>query len=241
MVLVWIDHITNYLDRQVIIFHSDKSYHPVVKGEQYRGKPLALEPGFDEDVDWFVIPWIGYGEMIIDIELPIKVVVGPHGANHSKDWLQFYNFQETALMSHWREMGTRTHWWDPGSHRHVHLSLTFAEIDGINSGEDIELVHLHFKGEFDVLTLRPPEVDNSDGSACTKLSSESTTLPDSKRSSVVQTFSMDDDFGESDNEQADHREGSNNGHRRLGDGSRRPSIEKVYDKSNRWETHNLLI
>lgn len=155
MVVVWIEKIVNKLSRPVILYHTDPLIKPVVKGETYSGRPIILEPGFSDEVGWFNIPWRNWGDLMIDIDMPIKVVVGPHGAEGNMDWLQLYHYTGEAIINHWQELG-KSSWWEFfNGGKQVRMTLTFADTRGgdARQGQDAELMHFVMQDSFNVMSV----------------------------------------------------------------------------------------
>lgn len=211
MVVAWIDRICNFLDKEVHLYHNDPMYTPVVGGRTCRhDEPIVLAPGFSEKVDNFVIPWSGFGELLVDIEHPVKVVVGPHGMSGLQDWLQLYDFKGTAFMERWQELGSRGMLSAFDYSRHVHFTLVLSSHhgDGDYVG-DVSLMHfervdtLGAKALADALSfdwfsapLAPfgstvaPSTSSTTASTPSTDGGERDALPDYSK---VQHFSMADD------------------------------------------------
>eukprot|EP00746_Dinoflagellata_sp_MGD_P161699 gnl/MRDRNA2_/MRDRNA2_88935_c0_seq1.p1 gnl/MRDRNA2_/MRDRNA2_88935_c0~~gnl/MRDRNA2_/MRDRNA2_88935_c0_seq1.p1 ORF type:complete len:254 (-),score=27.90 gnl/MRDRNA2_/MRDRNA2_88935_c0_seq1:66-734(-) len=156
MVLAWVDRICNFMDQDVILYHKDPIYEPRIDGKQYpAGRPIIIEPGFNDAVDNFIIPWRGFGELVIDIELPMRVVVGPHGWKGMQDWLQVYDCHNHHAMQHWQELGSRSLWCAANIYRHIHFTLVFSKERGKNVvfGNDADFVRFVRIGSQDVKTL----------------------------------------------------------------------------------------
>lgn len=155
MVVVWIERIENQLSRPVIMYHCDPLIKPIIKGEKYSGKPIILEPGFSDEVGWFNIPWRKWGDLMIDIDMPIRVVVGPHGPDGDKDWLQLYHYTGEALLDHWQELGASTWWEFFSGGKQIRMNLTFAETRGTDArhGHDVELMHFIIQDSYNVYSV----------------------------------------------------------------------------------------
>merc|ERR1719265_387677 len=92
---------------------------------------------------------------MIDIDMPIKVVVGPHGAEGNVDWLQLYHYTGEAIINHWQELG-KSSWWEFfNGGKQLRMTLTFADTRGgdARQGQDAELMHFVMQDSFNVMSV----------------------------------------------------------------------------------------